>query len=1137
MRTLAAVLTVLTIAAPLKATEAPRFVNESERRLPVAYAVDVVVVGGSTGAVAAAVAAAADGARVFLAAPRPYLGDDMTATLRLHLEEGEKPEDPLAVKLFSERRKTSTVADPARLVPFTYTADLPSAAPHPDTKTPSRLADGRWGSAASESVQYDGNVTVIADAGRVEDLERVHIMAYHRRDFALARITVHTSLEKKTWEKAGAITAFGPTQGSDTGKALGFAVPIERRARYVKFSVEKRGTSKRVLLGEIALVRAGEAPAAPKPERIPPARPLHIKRVLDEALIAAGVEFLYSCFPTDVVRDASGQVCGIVMANRAGRQAVLAKVVVDATERASVARLAEASFRPFPAGTYEVKRVVIGGELLSGDGVRGRTIEPPFERAGRRHQINEYTLRLPFAGGDYAARAVAEQKARDLTYHPDQQFSSDILFQVPPDPVRSEVRVSGPWSGADALDLRACVPAGMPQLYILGGCADVPRDHAAKLLRPLALMRLGSRIGTAAAAAAKGRAAPSGARVPGRKKASPVPGDVREILTGVRPIQELPTIPQEARSLPVLGRYDVVVIGGGTGGAPAGIGAARRGARTLVVEYLHGLGGVGTQGAISSYYWGNRVGFTAEVPGGTSWAIEQKAEWWRTALREAGGHLWFGTMGCGAFVERNRVRGAVVATPQGRGVVLAHVVIDSTGNADIAAAAGVPCYDTDAVDVAVQGTGLPPRQLGRNYTNTDFTIVDETDMKDVWHVLVYAKQMAGDAFDMGKLLDTRERRRIIGDVTLTILDQVNGRTWRDTVVECWSDFDTHGYTTDPYFTLQHPPKRQGYRTHVPYRALLPRDLDGILVTGLGISVHRDAVPLVRMQPDVQNQGYAAGVAAAMAAREKTTTRGIDIRTVQKHLVSIGNLPEGVLTEKDAGAVSLDRLRSAVEHVKDDFKGVAVILAQPEEALPLLRSAYAAATTEKDRLVYARILAVLGDAAGLETILAAIRAIPELDEGWRYRGMGQFGHNMSPLDKLIYAAGRTGDRRALPPILEKVKLLEANSEFSHFRAVALALERIGDPAAAAPLAELLSRPGIGGHATTTIEAALERAKKWPSWTATQPRSDALRELMLGRALFRCGDKNGLGRKTLEAYTKDLRGHLSRHADGVLKGPER
>ena len=71
-------------------------VNESARQIPVAYSVDVVVVGGSTGAVSAAVAASRAGAKVFLAAPRPYLGDDMTATLRLWLEEGETPVAPLA---------------------------------------------------------------------------------------------------------------------------------------------------------------------------------------------------------------------------------------------------------------------------------------------------------------------------------------------------------------------------------------------------------------------------------------------------------------------------------------------------------------------------------------------------------------------------------------------------------------------------------------------------------------------------------------------------------------------------------------------------------------------------------------------------------------------------------------------------------------------------------------------------------------------------------------------------------------------------------------------------------------------------------------------------------------------------------
>lgn len=61
-------------------------VTESAREIPLTYDVDVVVVGGSSGGVAAAVAAAKGGAKVFLAAPRPYLGEDMCATYRLWLD-------------------------------------------------------------------------------------------------------------------------------------------------------------------------------------------------------------------------------------------------------------------------------------------------------------------------------------------------------------------------------------------------------------------------------------------------------------------------------------------------------------------------------------------------------------------------------------------------------------------------------------------------------------------------------------------------------------------------------------------------------------------------------------------------------------------------------------------------------------------------------------------------------------------------------------------------------------------------------------------------------------------------------------------------------------------------------------------
>ena len=140
-------------------------VRESPRQIPVAYDVDVVVVGGGTGAVSAAVAAAGAGARVFLAAPYPYLGDDMTATLRLWLNEGETPKSPLAKAIFNDPVAAQIEPQRKRLA-LSYTATRPSGAPHPDTDPPSRLADGAWGDASKESVQYDGDVTLDADLGK-----------------------------------------------------------------------------------------------------------------------------------------------------------------------------------------------------------------------------------------------------------------------------------------------------------------------------------------------------------------------------------------------------------------------------------------------------------------------------------------------------------------------------------------------------------------------------------------------------------------------------------------------------------------------------------------------------------------------------------------------------------------------------------------------------------------------------------------------------------------------------------------------------------------------------------------------------------------------------------------------------------
>ncbi|MGB2823727.1 MAG: FAD-dependent oxidoreductase, partial [Phycisphaerae bacterium] len=461
----------------------------------------------------------------------------------------------------------------------------------------------------------------------------------------------------------------------------------------------------------------------------------------------------------------------------------------------------------------------------------------------------------------------------------------------------------------------------------------------------------------------------------------------------------------------------------------------------------------------------------------------------------------------------------VVATPAGRGVVLADVVIDGTGNADIAAAAGAPFIHTGGEFLSVQGTGLPPRALGASYTNTDYTFVDDSDMVDVWRLFVSARQKYRGAFDLGQLIDTRERRRIKGEVVVSILDQMNDRTYRDTIGMCKSDFDMHGFPVHPFFVLSHP-QRKSLTTYIPYRCLLPANLEGMLVIGLGISVHRDALPGTRMQPDIQNVGYAAGTAAAMAAKSGGMTRAIDVPALQKHLAEIGNIPASAVGAKESYPMPDEKIAEAVRSLAKDYGGTAVVLAHRDKAVSMLEEAYRKAADEKTRRIYAHVLAVCGSSSGVDTLIAAVKAAEKWDRGWNFKGMGQYGWALSPLDRWIVALGMAGEKRAVPVIVEKLKMLTPASEFSHHRAVSLALELIGDKSAAGPLAELLAEDGMAGHAMLQPAAGSDR-------------SLPLREIIIARALYRLGDHKHLARKSLESFTQDVRGHFARHASAILQ----
>jgi hypothetical protein len=875
--------------------------------------------------------------------------------------------------------------------------------------------------------------------------------------------------------------------------------------------------------------------------------PLKFKQTLDNELIINKIDFLFSSYITDLLTDAHGNPAGVVIANRSGRQAIRAKIIIDATPRAMVARLTSASFSPYPAGKQNFRFIVLGNNEKKLSAGSSRVMPQPVVVKDKNYKAIEYSLDIDMKNGTYEDFANAEQLARDLTWDPNQVESGDLLFQVPPDQVTGKSSWKKAEIESENVELTSFQPQKVNRIFLLSGMADLHRTAAANLLQPGGMIRIGERIGKAAARLASTTPQATTVKISGKRSPNPVNGDVGELLGGIRPSLSQGTIQSEPTVLPVLGNYDVIVMGGGTAGAPAAVGAARHGAKTIVIEYLHGLGGIGTLGMVGRYYHGYRKGYTNEVDLGVKaigegnvrqkkrleeWVFDWKTEYFRREIRNAGGDIWFGVLGCGAYIDKGIVKGVVVATPFGKGVILAHTVIDSSGSADIAIAAGAGFVYTDGNSVAVQGAGMPFKNPDDFYNNTDWTFTDDTDMLDIWWTFIVAKDKFSNQYDIGKLSQTRERRRMVGDFTISALDIYNGRTYPDVISIHVSSFDTHGFTEDSFFYLK-PPEHSGadVTAYVPFRALLPKGIGGIAVTGLGASADRDAMPVIRMQPCLQNQGYAVGWAAAIAARNNQLIRDIDLKSLQKDLVKIENLPISVLADQDNYPPTAEKIREAATTVTHNLDGLEILLWDKERSIPLMVEAFEQAKTPEDKLTYARILGMLGNPAGWRVLQQAIENERDWDKGWNYTGMGQFGKSISYLDGLIIALGRTKRPEALPTLEKIAKKLEITSEFSHFRAVAMALETIGDDRGALILYDLLKIPGVTGFSFPDIETAKRLTPAGDTDTST--RNNSLRELILARALFRCGDVNGLGKEILTAYSKDLRGHYYRHASGVLK----
>ncbi|MFA6293447.1 MAG: FAD-dependent oxidoreductase [Victivallales bacterium] len=173
---------------------------------------------------------------------------------------------------------------------------------------------------------------------------------------------------------------------------------------------------------------------------------------------------------------------------------------------------------------------------------------------------------------------------------------------------------------------------------------------------------------------------------------------------------------EPARSVPVLGHWDVVVCGGGAAGCAAAIAAARLGAKTLLIEKDGYLGGATVSQLVSHVLSTNGVDFqgvwhewiralrarggvcalTGSPPHYRSGVDPEKVKYaWDDLLTAAGACQLLHTCCSCAIVEDGVCRGLLVETKGGRRAVFAKRVIDCTADGAVCASAGVPWEQGD----------------------------------------------------------------------------------------------------------------------------------------------------------------------------------------------------------------------------------------------------------------------------------------------------------------------------------------------------------------------------------------------------------------------------------------------------------
>ena len=310
---------------------------------------------------------------------------------------------------------------------------------------------------------------------------------------------------------------------------------------------------------------------------------------------------------------------------------------------------------------------------------------------------------------------------------------------------------------------------------------------------------------------------------------------------------------------------------------------------------------------------------------------------------EAGVSLLFHAYVSRVNREGERIRSLTLATKSGELLLEADCFIDATGDAQLAFLADCPtvlgrepdrlcqpmtlCFRVGNVDVDAffdskerwktaharalsDGALINPRENilvfkspiknVLHFNTTRIVKKNPTDPLDVTEAEIVARKQVFEIYEILKKnadgledsflmmtapeIGVRESRMIVGDYVLTESDCRAFAKFEDAIAACNYDIDIHnpeGSGTSHYYFPD------GAYYTIPYRSLIPKGIDNMLVAGRCISSDHGAQASYRIMPVVCCIGEAAGIAAAMSLSSAADVRRTDVKDLQERLNSNG----------------------------------------------------------------------------------------------------------------------------------------------------------------------------------------------------------------------------------------------------------